>query len=104
MKHTLTPILTEGSGTDYRPTHEEPQYRGLFRDSFGCFDNRSCSNTKVIDELIRLPAVWDRANGELVYFDSFGSYRAQHGIPETTVRIMVLNGKDVSLCGPGAIQ
>jgi len=32
---------------------------GLFRDSFGCFDNRSRPDAEVIDEFVRLPAVWD---------------------------------------------
>jgi hypothetical protein len=45
----------------------------LFRDSFGCFDNRSRSDAKVVDEFVQLAAVWDRANRKLMHLDTFGS-------------------------------
>jgi hypothetical protein len=53
---------------------------GLFRDSFGCFDNRSRSDAKVVDEFVQLAAVWDRANRKLMHLDTFGSDRAEHRI------------------------
>lgn len=77
---------------------------GLFRDSFSCFHNRSCSDAKVIDKFIRLPTVWDRANGKLMHFNAFWSDRAEHCIAETAVRIMILNGKDAPLSSPGTVQ
>ena len=77
---------------------------GLFRDSFGCFDNRSCSNAKVIDEFVRLPAVWDRANRKLMHLDTFGSDRAEHRISKSTVRIMIFDGEEPPLRGPGTVQ
>ncbi len=77
---------------------------GLFCDLFGCFDNRPCSNAKVVNEFVRLPAMWDRANGELMHLDAFGSDRTEHSIPEAAVRIMIFNGEDAPLRGPGAVQ
>ena len=77
---------------------------GLFCDLFGCFDNRSCSDAKVVDEFVRLPAVWNRANGELMHLDAFGSDRAEDCIPEPAVRIMIFNGEDAPLRGPGTVQ
>ena len=67
---------------------------GLFCDLFSCFDNRSRSDAKVVDEFVRLPAVWDRANRKLMHLDTFGSDRAEHRISEATVRIMIFNGED----------
>ena len=77
---------------------------GLFCYLFGCFDNRACSDAKVVDEFVRLPAVRDRANGELMHLDTFGSDRAKHRIPEAAVCIMIFNGEDAPLRGPGAVQ
>ena len=77
---------------------------GLFRDSFGCFDNRSCSNAKVVDEFVRFPAVWDRANRKLMHLDAFRPNRAEHCISETAVRIVIFNGEDAPLRGPGTVQ
>ena len=77
---------------------------GLFRDSFGCFDNRSCSDAKVIDQLVRLPAVWDRANSKLMHFNAFWSNRAEHRISKAAVRIMILNGEDAPLRGSSTVQ
>ena len=71
---------------------------------FGCFDNRSCSDAKVVDEFVRLPTVWDHANGKLMHLDAFGSDRAEHSIPEAAVRIMIFNGEDAPLRSPGAVQ
>ena len=58
----------------------------------------------MVDEFLRLPAVWDRANGELMHLDAFGADRAEHSIPEAAVRIMIFNGEDAPLRGPGAVQ
>ena len=77
---------------------------GLFCDLFGCFDNRSCSDAKVIDEFVRFSAVWDCANGKLMHLDALGSDRAKHSIPKTAVRIVIFNGEDAPLCGSGAVQ
>ena len=77
---------------------------GLFRDLFDCLDNRSGSDAKVVDEFVRLPAVWDRADGELMHLDAFWSDRAEHSIPEAAVGIMIFNGEDASLRGSGAVQ
>lgn len=77
---------------------------GLFRDSFGCFDNRSGPDAEVVDEFVRLPAVRDRANGELMYFDAFGPDRTEHRIAEATMRIMILDGKEPPLRSPGTVQ
>ena len=76
---------------------------GLFRDSFGCFDNRSRSDAKVVDEFVRLAAVRDRANRKLMYFNTFWSDRAEHRITKATMRIMIFNGKDAPLSGSGTI-
>ena len=76
----------------------------LFCYLFGCFDNRSCSDAKVVDEFVWLPAVWDRANGELMHLDAFRSDRAEDGVPKAAVRIMIFNGEDAPLRGPGAVQ
>ena len=77
---------------------------GLFRDSFGCFDNRSGPDAEVVDEFVRLPAVRDRANGELMHLDAFGPDRTEHRIAEATMRIMILDGKEPPLRGPGTVQ
>ena len=77
---------------------------GLFCDLFGCFDNRSCADAKVVDKFVRLPAVWDRANGELMHLDAFWSDRAEHSIPKTAVGIMIFNREDTALRGPGTVQ
>ena len=77
---------------------------GLFRDSFGCFDNRSRSDAKVVDEFVRLAAVWDRANRKLMNLDAFGSDRAEHRISKSTVRIMIFDGEEPPLRGPGTVQ
>ena len=58
----------------------------------------------MIDKFVRLPAVWDRANGKLMHFNAFWSDRAEHCISETAVRIMILNGEDAPLSGSGTVQ
>ena len=77
---------------------------GLFRDSFGCFDNRSGPDAEVVDEFVRLPAVRDRANGELMHLDAFGPDRTEHRIAEATMRIMILDGEEPALRSPGTVQ
>src|SRR5512147_251440 len=76
----------------------------LFSDSFCRLDNRSRSDAKMIDEFVRLSAVWDRANGEFMYSDTFRTDCTQHSIPETAVGVMIFNGKDAPLRGLGAVQ
>src|SRR5262249_29293410 len=81
------------------------RYRGnLFGNSFGSFNNRPCSDTKVINEFIRLPTVRNCAHGELVHLDAFWPDRAEHRIPEAAVCIVIFNGEDTSLRGPGTVQ
>lgn len=58
----------------------------------------------MIDEFVRLPAVWDRANRKLVHFNTFGSDCAKHRISEAAMRIMVFNGEHTPLRRPRAIQ
>jgi len=77
---------------------------GLLYDLFNCFDNRPRSDAKVVDEFVRLPAMWDRANCKLMHLNAFWSDRAEHCISETAVRIVIFNREDAPLCGPGTIQ
>ena len=77
---------------------------GLFCDLLRCFDNRSRSDAKVVDEFVRLAAVRDRANRKLMHLDAFGSDRAEHRITESTVRIMIFDGEEPPLRGPGTVQ
>ena len=77
---------------------------GLLYDLFRCFDNRSRSDAEVVDKFVRLAAVWDRTNRKLMHLDALGSDRAEHRISEATVRIMIFDGEEPPLCGPGAVQ
>ena len=75
---------------------------GLFRDSVGCFDNRSRADSEVVDEFVRLPTMWDHTNRQLMHFDAFWADRAEHCVSETTVRVMIFDGDHASvggLCG-----
>jgi hypothetical protein len=77
---------------------------GLFCDLLRCFDNRSRSDARVADEFVRLAAVRDRANPKLMQLDAFRPNRAEHRITESTVCIMIFDGEEPPLRGPGTVQ
>ena len=58
----------------------------------------------MVDEFVRLPAVWDHTNGKLMHFDALWSDRTEHSISKAAVRIVIFNGEDAPLRGPGAVQ
>lgn len=58
----------------------------------------------MIDELIGLSAARDFPNGQFVHSHTFRGERAQHGIADASVCIMVLDRQESSAGGSRAIE
>ena len=76
----------------------------LLDDVFSRFDNGSRSDAKVVDEFIRFAAMGNGPHRQLMDSDAFRADRVEHGIAQAAVRIVVLNGKNPALGGPGAFE
>src|SRR5262249_49558238 len=69
----------------------------LLDDVFCRFDNGAHSDAIVVDELVWFPAVRNGANGELMDSDALGLDGVEHGIAQSTMRIMIFNGQQSSV-------
>ena len=73
-------------------------------DLLGGIDNRPDSDSIMVYEFFRLAAMWNFSHGEFVDLHALSSHRAEDGIPETSVRVVVFYREESSLCRIGTIQ
>jgi hypothetical protein len=62
-------------------------------------DDRPRAQAITVDQFIRLPAVRDFSNGDLMDPEPFFSHSAEHGVSQPAVRIVIFNRQKASLCG-----
>ncbi len=77
---------------------------GLLDDLLGRFDNRSCSDAKVIHEFVRLPAVGNGPNREFVDLHAFRSDRIKDGVAQPSVSVMILYGEEATFGRSGTVE
>ena len=70
----------------------------LLRDELpGGFDDGSRSDSKIVDQFVRLAAPGDRADGQLVYHDPFGADGAEDRIAESAVGVVTFDPEEAPL-------